>query len=155
MTRTALVQNHRQTWSEQPLSWSDGLLLTMFTQWFTRWSDCGVEPGRWVRSVFWGCIDPRLHSDPVHGADPATGADRTRAQCLHYEISRASYTCGRACVRTCTQSYISSLNFGSSVTAANAYIDAVFLNFHTFIVNLSFITSRITISVFLSCSIGT
>ena len=57
---------------------------------FTRWSDCGVEPGRWVRSVFWGCIDPRLHSNPVHGADPATGADRTRARCLHYEISRAS-----------------------------------------------------------------
>ena len=23
--------------------------------------------------------DPRLHSDPVHGADPATGADRTQA----------------------------------------------------------------------------
>ena len=46
---------------------------------FTQCSDCGVEPGRWVRSVFGGCIDPRLHSDPVHGADPATGADRTRA----------------------------------------------------------------------------
>ena len=53
---------------------------------FTRWSDCGVEPGRWVRSVFWCCIDPRLHNDPIYGADPATGADRTRARCLHYKI---------------------------------------------------------------------
>ena len=38
-----------------------------------------------------GFTDPRLHSDHVHGADPATGADRKRALCLHYEISRASY----------------------------------------------------------------
>ena len=76
---------------------------------FTRWSDCGVEPGKRIRSVFWGCTDPRLHSDHVHGADPATGADRKRARCLHYEISRASYSvathCVRACVSTCTQSY--------------------------------------------------
>ena len=63
----------------------------------------GVEPGRWVRSVLRGFIDPRLHSDPTQGADPIqdlvrhlscyshgkvpyiAGADP--AFCLHTQIS--------------------------------------------------------------------
>ena len=53
----------------------------------------GSNPGGGSDPSFGVFIDPRLHSDPVHGADPATGADRTRALCLHYEISRASYMC--------------------------------------------------------------
>ena len=73
---------------------------------FTRWSDCGVEPGKRIRSVFWGCTDPRLHSDHVHGADPATGADRKRARCLHYEISRASYSVSNTlCACMCKHLY--------------------------------------------------
>ena len=37
--------------------------------------DARVEPGRWVRSILQGFIDPRLHSDPAHGADPTRGAE--------------------------------------------------------------------------------
>ena len=37
----------------------------------------GSNPGRWVRSVLQGFIDPLLHSDPANKADPASGAERT------------------------------------------------------------------------------
>ena len=35
----------------------------------------GSNPRRWVRAFLQGFIDPRLHSDPAHGADPTRGAE--------------------------------------------------------------------------------
>ena len=50
---------------------SDGIITA-----FTQCPDSGVEPGRWVRSILQGFIDPHLDSDPTHGTDPASGAER-------------------------------------------------------------------------------
>ena len=57
-----------------------GIVLHMYTcTVFTQCPDSGVELGRWVRSVLYGFINPRLHSDPAQGADPASGAEQMRS----------------------------------------------------------------------------